>query len=149
MATVTQILTAVELGRRTLARSPEEWTLLESPHEAASCLSHSHGFGLVEQFGVVMLDTKHGFIRTTVLSVRTLDASLVCPRELCCAAAECGAAAVALFHSHRSRDPAPSTDDVALTRRLVGTGVLMGIDVIDYLVLADSRCGSFKGARGI
>ncbi len=146
---MTQISATVKLGRRTLAHSPEEWTLLESPHEAASCLSHSHGFGLVEHCGVVTLDTKHRFIRTTVLSMRTLDASLVCPRELFCAAAECGGAGVALFHSHPSGDSAPSTDEVAMTRRLVGTAVLMGIDVIDYLVLADSRCGSFKGAREI
>ena len=115
----------------------------------ASYLLPSHGSGPVEQFGVVMLDTKHRVIRTTVLSVGTLDASLVHPRELFRAAAECGAAAVVLFHNHPSGDPTPSADDMALTKRLVDAGVLMGIEVLDHIVLADSRYYSFKEARGI
>ena len=120
-----------------------------SPREVASYLLPSHGSGPVEQFGVVMLDTKHRVIRTTVLSVGTLDASLVHPREVFGAAAECGQAVVVLFHNHPSGDPTPSGDDVALTKRLVEAGVLMGIEVLDHVVLADSRYYSFKEARRI
>ena len=49
-----------------------------------------------------------------------------------------------LFHNHPSGDPEPSEDDVALTRRLVAAGVLMGIDVIDHVILADVRYYSFR-----
>ena len=49
-----------------------------------------------------------------------------------------------LFHNHPSGDPTPSADDVELTRRLVAAGVLMGIDVIDHVILADVRYYSFK-----
>jgi len=59
------------------------------------------------------------------------------------------AAAVALFHNHPSGDPTPSADDIALTKRLVEAGILMGIEVLDHVVLADSRYYSFKEARGI
>jgi DNA repair protein RadC len=148
-AKAAQILAAVELGRRTLARPLEERTLLGRPREVAWYLLPHHGSGPVEQFGVVMLDTKHRVIWTTVLSVGTLDASLVHPRELFRAALEDGAAAVVLFHNHPSGDPTPSADDMALTKRLVESGVLMGIEVLDHLVLADSRYYSFKEARGI
>ena len=148
-ARAAQIVAAVEIGRRTLARVPTDRCLLGSPREVASYLLPGHGAGPVEQFGVVMLDTKHRVIRTMVLSVGTLDASLVHPREVFRAAVESGAAAVVLFHNHPSGDPAPSADDVALTRRLVEAGVLMGIEVLDHVVLADAKYYSFKEAGAI
>ncbi len=143
-ARAAQILAAVELGRRTLARSPAERTLLRSPRDVAAYLLPRYGAGLVEQFGLLMLDTKHRVLRATVLSIGTLDASLVHPREVFRAAAAAGAAALVLFHNHPSGDPTPSVDDVALTERMVQAGTLMGIDVIDHVVLADVRYFSFK-----
>lgn len=143
-AKAAQILAAVELGRRTLARSPPERALLRSPREVATYLLPRYGAGSVEQFGVVMLDAKHRVIRATVLSVGTLDASLVHPREVFRAAAAGGAAALVLFHNHPSGDPTPSEDDVMLTDRMVQAGTLMGIDVIDHVVLGDVRYFSFK-----
>ena len=59
-------------------------------------------------------------------------------------AAAGGAAAIILFHNHPSGDPTPSSDDTALTARLVEAGVLMGIEVMDHLVLADAKYCSFK-----
>jgi DNA repair protein RadC len=91
-----------------------------------------------------MLDTKHRVLRATVLSVGTLDASLVHPREVFRAAAAAAAAALVLFHNHPSGDPTPSADDVALTARLVDAGALMGIEVVDHLVLGDTAYYSFK-----
>lgn len=148
-AKAAQILAAVELGRRTLSRAPSERALLSSPRDVASYLMPGHGSAPVEQFGVLMLDTKHRVIRATVLSIGTLDASLVHPREVFRAAAECRAAAVVLFHNHPSGDPSPSGDDLALTKRLVDAGVLMGIEVLDHLVLADAKYYSFKEAGRI
>ena len=91
-----------------------------------------------------MLDTKHRVLRATVLSVGTLDASLVHPREVFRAAAAGAAAALVLFHNHPSGDPTPSADNVALTARLVDAGALMGIEVVDHLVLGDAAYYSFK-----
>ena len=76
---------------------------------------------------MLLLDTKHRVLRTVVLSVGTLDASIVHPREVFGAAATAGAAALVLFHNHPSGDPKPSQDDVELTRRLAAAGILMGI----------------------
>lgn len=144
-----QILAAVELGRRIPARAPSDRPRSGNPRDVASYLLPSDGSGPVEQFGVVMLDTTHRVIRTTVLSIGTLDSSLVYPREVFRAVSECWAGAVVLFHNHPSGDPTPSPDDVALTKRLVDTSVLMGIVVLDYLVLADSKHFSFKEAGRI
>ena len=81
-AKAAQVLAAIELGRRTLTRAPSDRTLLGSPQDVAAYLLPGHGSGSVEQFGIVLLDTKHRVIRTAVLSVGTLDASLVHPREV-------------------------------------------------------------------
>ena len=143
-ARAAQILAAVELGRRTLTRAARERVQILSPRAAAEFLLPQYGNRPVEQFGVLLLDTKHRVLRTLVLSVGTLDASIVHPREVFGAAAAAGAAALVLFHNHPSGDPKPSQDDVQLTRRLAAAGVLMGIDVIDHVILADVGYYSFK-----
>jgi DNA repair protein RadC len=143
-ARAAQILAAIELGRRTLTRAARERAQLTTPRSVAEFLLPDYGNRPVEQFGVVLLDTKHRVLRTIVLSIGTVDASIVHPREVFGAAAAAGAAALVLFHNHPSGDPRPSADDVALTRRLVAAGVLMGIEVIDHVILADVRYSSFK-----
>jgi len=139
-----QILAAVELGRRTLRRQPDRRARLGSPREVAAFLLPAYGARAVEQFGIVLLDTKHRVLRTALLSVGTLDASLVHPREVFREAAGAGAAAIVLFHNHPSGDPTPSGEDAALTARLVEAGRLMGIEVVDHVVLADTRYCSFR-----
>jgi DNA repair protein RadC len=143
-ARAAQILAAIELGRRTLTRAVTERTQIRSARAAAEILLPQYGNRPVEQFGVLLLDTKRRVLRTVVLSVGTLDASIVHPRDVFGAAASAGAAALVLFHNHPSGDPKPSEDDVELTRRLTAAGVLMGIDVIDHLILADVRYYSFR-----
>jgi DNA repair protein RadC len=143
-ARAAQILAAVELGRRTLTRPTRDRVQITSARTVAELLLPLYGNRPVEQFGVLLLDIKHRVLRTVVLSVGTLDASIVHPRDVFGAAAAAGAAAVVLFHNHPSGDPRPSTDDVDLTRRLATVGMLMGIDVIDHVILADARYYSFK-----
>ena len=77
----------------------------------AELLLPQYGNRPVEQFGVVLLDTKHRVLRTTVLSVGTLDASIVHPREVFREAAAAGAAAIVLFHNHPSGDPEAEPSD--------------------------------------
>jgi DNA repair protein RadC len=143
-ARAAQILAAVELGRRTLTRAACERVQIANPRAAAEFLLPQYGNRSVEQFGVLLLDTKHRVIRTQVLSVGTVDSSIVHPREVFGAAAAAGAAALVLFHNHPSGDAKPSPDDVALTRRLAAAGILMGIAVVDHVILADVRYYSFK-----
>ena len=143
-ARAAQILAAVELGRRTLTRPLRERVQIVNARAAAEYLLPQYGSRSVEQFGVVLLDTKRRVIRTLILSVGTLDASIVHPREVFGEAAAAGAAALVLFHNHPSGDPRPSPDDLDLTRRLAAAGVLMGIEVVDHVILADVRYYSFK-----
>lgn len=142
-----QILAAVELGRRTLLRPAPEKALVLTPRDAAELLMPQFSAASVERFGVLLLDAKHRALRTRLLSVGTLDASVAHPREVFREAVRAGAAAVVLFHNHPSGDPTPSRDDVALTGRMVTAGEIMGIDVADHVILAETAYYSFKEAR--
>jgi DNA repair protein RadC len=148
-ARAAQILAAVELGRRTLVRGTADRPQLNAPEKLASYLLPQYGAAAVEQFGIVMLDTKHRIIRIKIVSIGSLDTTVVHPREVFREAALASAAAIALFHNHPSGDPTPSADDLALTRRMVSAGHIMGIDVVDHLILADQRYYSVVEAASL
>ena len=99
-ARAAQVLAAVELGRRTLARGQAERPNLRSPAQLAAYLLPQYGAGAVEQFGIVMLDTKHRMIRIKILSIGSLDTTVVHPREVFREATSASAAAIVLFHNH-------------------------------------------------
>ena len=138
-ARAARIIAAVELGRRTLIRAVADRPQLATPRQVAAYLLPQYGAATVEQFGIVMLDTRHRVIRIRIVSVGSLDSTIVHPREVFREAASASAAAIVLFHNHPSGDPTPSPDDLALTTRMVNAGSIMGIDVIDHLILADQR----------
>ena len=139
-----QVLAAVELGRRTLSHAPSARVQLRTPREAAAYLLPQFGSRPVEQFGLVLLDTKHRVLRATVLAIGSLNATGVQPREVFREAALGSAAFIVMFHNHPSGDPSPSPDDMELTRRLVAAGLVMGIEVVDHIILGDVRYWSFK-----
>ena len=143
-ARAAQLVAAVELGRRVAARGPSARVPLRSPHDAAAYLLPTFGARAVEQFGIVLLDSKHRVLRTTVVASGTLNSTIVHPRDVFREAMLGAAAAIVLFHNHPSGDPSPSPDDVELTRRLRAAGVLMGIEVVDHIVLGDARYCSLK-----
>jgi len=143
-AKAAQMLAAVELGRRTFFKLTELSPPLLSASEAAAFLAPRYGARGVEQFGILLLDTRHRVIRSCVLTVGVLDMSLVHPREVFREAALGGASALILFHNHPSRDPAPSHEDVMLTQRMVQCGEMMCMQVLDHLILADNRFFSFR-----
>ncbi len=96
-----------------------------------------------ERFVALFLDAKNRVLDTAVLSEGSLTASAVYPREVIQAALERRAAALIFAHNHPSGDPAPSADDVALTRRLVFVCRAVGITVHEHLVVGANRYYSF------
>jgi len=143
-ARAAQVLAAVELGRRSLSGGARERLQMTTPRSVAEHLLPQYGSRPVEQFGVLLLDTKHRVLRSTILSIGTLDASIVHPREVFREAIAGGAAAIVLFHNHPSGDPEPSREDTRLTQRLIAAGVLMGIGVLDHVILGEARYYSYR-----
>jgi DNA repair protein RadC len=148
-ARAAQLVAAVEAGRRTLLRGRRERVRIFTALDAARLLVPQFGNKPVEHFGVLLLDTRHQVVRTTLISIGTLDASIVHPREVFREATVAGAAAIILFHNHPSGDPRPSEDDILLTRRLMAAGELMGIAVLDHIVVAERGFHSLREAGNV
>jgi DNA repair protein RadC len=149
-ARAAQIIAAVELGRRTLVRAIAERPKLSTPRELATYLLPQYGTADVEQFGIVMLDTKHRVIRVRIVSIGSLDSTVVHPREVFREAASAAAAAIVLFHNHPSGDPTPSQDDARLTVRLCAAADVLDIGLLDHLIVGDAeRYFSFREAGAL
>lgn len=143
-----RLLAALELGTRVATDGGGEAPALASPEAAARHLLPRYAARPVETFGLLALDVRHRLRREAVVSVGCLTASLVHPREVFQEAVVSRAASLVLFHNHPSGDPEPSSEDLALTRRLAAAGTLMGIEVLDHLVLGAGRFVSLK-ERGV
>ena len=143
-ARAAQVVAAVELGRRTLMRAPSARVAFRSPRDVAAYLMPAFGALPTEQIGVVLLDTKHREIRTAIVAVGALNSAGALPRDVFRDATVAGAAAVVLFHNHPSGDPSPSPDDLRLTKHLAAAGTLLGIELMDHIILGETRYFSFK-----
>ena len=144
-ARAAQIVAAVELGRRTLTRAGRERIQITSPRVLAEMLLPQYGSRAVEQFGVVLLDTKHRVLRTTVVTVGTARREHRPPARDLPRGGERrrrGASCCSTIIRRAIRSRARMT--WLLTRRLVAAGVLMGIDVVDHVILADARYCSLR-----
>lgn len=97
-----------------------------------------------EHFWVLLLNTKSHIISMQEISVGSLSASVVHPREVFEMAVKHHAASMILIHNHPSGDPTPSREDIAVTERLVKAGKIMDIPVLDHVILGDNRYSSLK-----
>lgn len=111
--------------------------LMRTPGDSAAVFTTLLADQPTEVFAMLCLTTKHRVIAYHEVSRGTLDSVLVSPRDVFKAALLANAAAIVVGHNHPSGDPTPSPDDIALTRRLVEAGTLMGIDVLDHVVVGD------------
>jgi len=144
LAKALQISAAVELGRRIVRKSTDSKLQIRSADDAAEYVMDRLRHLKKEHFMTLHLDTKHGVIGEEIVSVGSLDASIVHPREIFKTAVKRSASAILCIHNHPSGDPTPSPEDVAVTRRLCEAGRLLGIDVLDHLVIGDGRYVSLK-----
>lgn len=96
-----------------------------------------------EVFGIITLDTKNKIISVHEISRGTLNESLVHPREVYKVALLHNANSIMLFHNHPSGDTTPSEADINITNRLVKSGELLGITVIDHIIVGDEEYLSF------
>jgi len=137
---------AIELARRLTDEPLERGQPIRSP---ADVQRHFRGClrGLQrESFHVLLLDGRHRLIAAEEVSVGTLTASLVHPREVFRDAIRNAAAALVLVHNHPSGDPSPSAEDRSVTERLRSAGCLVGIRVLDHVIVAESGYYSFREA---
>ncbi len=98
-----------------------------------------------EHFKLILLNTRNKIIRIGTISVGTLNASLVHPREVFKEALIHNAYSVILAHNHPSGDCEPSEEDIRITKRLRDAGSIMGVEVLDHIIVSTTSFFSFKG----
>ena len=126
---------AFTLARKMAAEMRAEAPLLDTPERIADLLREESRPQDVEQFRVVLLNTRRRLIGLETISQGTLDTLLVHPREVFKRAIAANASAVVLVHNHPSGDPTPSEADIKVTRDLIRAGQLLKIEVLDHVII--------------
>ncbi len=136
-----EIIACFELGKRLL--KGKNTTLLMSPKEVWQELKDLRDHKK-EHFVIFYLDSRNQEIKREIISVGSLNANLVHPREVFEPAVKNLTAQVILAHNHPSGDTEPSEDDLEINRRLVEAGKILGIEVIDHIIVCKSGYLSLK-----
>lgn len=143
-AKAVQIKAGIELGQRLAVMRQPETAIIRSPRDAAEVVMEQLRYLQKEHFVCLFLNTKNHIIAQETLSMGSLNASIVHPREVFRAAIKCSSASIVCVHNHPSGDPTPSSEDILITNRLVKAGELVGIDVLDHIVIGDGEFVSLK-----
>jgi DNA repair protein RadC len=138
---------ALELGRRLAAEHPEERPIVASPQDVMNLLGTEMSLLDQEQLRVVLLDTRNRVLSMPTVYAGNVNTSVVRVGELFRDAIRNNAVALVAVHNHPSGDPAPSSEDVAVTRLIVEAGKLLNVDVLDHIVIGGGRCVSLKERR--
>ncbi len=139
-----QILAAIELGKRMSQYKPDEYYVIRSPDDGANYVMEEMRVLKQEHFVVLFLDTKNRVIHRQTIFVGSLNASIVHPREVFREAVKRSAASIIVAHNHPSGDPSPSQEDIHVTKRLVDSGKIMGIEVLDHIIIGNRKFVSLK-----
>lgn len=144
LAKAAQIKAAIEIGKRLASLSQSERPVIKCPEDVRNLLMEEMRYLDKEYFKTILLNIKNQVIHVEDVSVGSLNSSIVHPREIFKIAIRRSSAALILVHNHPSGDPTPSGEDVEITRRLVESGKLLGIDVLDHIIIGDGRYTSLK-----
>lgn len=136
-----EIVACFELGKRLLKEKRTE--LFLKPEDVFIQLKDIRDHKK-EHFIILYLDTRNQEIKRDIISIGSLNASLVHPREVFEPAVRNTAAQIIISHNHPSGDPNPSAEDLHISRRLVEAGKIMGIEIIDHVIVSKTNYFSFK-----
>ena len=141
-----QILAAIELGKRLFKPKDEKEIYIHSPKDVLKETNNIKE-NKKENFVVLYLDARNKLIAKETVSIGTINASLVHPREVFEPAIRELTVQIILVHNHPSGDSQPSEDDLILTKRLIEAGKILGIEVIDHIIITKDKYFSFKEKR--
>jgi DNA repair protein RadC len=147
-AKASQIKAAFELAKRQDLEQDIPPYTIHNPQTLVKAIRASIQDKAKEHFKLVILNTRNKVTGIIPISVGTLNASLVHPREVFKEAIRGSAASVILVHNHPSDDLEPSEEDIKLTRRMVEAGNIMGIEVLDHIIITRNNYLSLK-SRGL
>lgn len=141
------VVAAFELARRLQTYPKEERRRLASADDVVALVRPELGLATREHFIGLYLDARNCLLSKRVIAIGSLNASLVHPREIFKTALAESAAALVLVHNHPSGDPAPSDEDVMITKNLIKVGELIGIEVLDHVIVTQHEYYSFAESQ--
>ena len=145
-ARASQMVAAFEVGRR-FAREPDTRRIsIRGPEDVARVFMEEMRHFDREHFKAALLNTKNQILKTVTVSIGSLNASIVHPREILKPAISASAASIILVHNHPTGDPTPSSEDIEFTKRFARCGELIGIHLLDHIVIGSGRYKSLKEA---
>jgi DNA repair protein RadC len=147
-AKASAIKAALEMGNRLKSDRLVSGERFTSPEQIYNHYHYAFRDRRKEYFMTLLLDGKNRIMKEVRISEGSLNQSIVHPREVFNPAVRESAAAVILVHNHPSGDPAPSREDMEITRRLKEAGELMGVRVLDHIIIGDGSFVSFT-AKGM
>lgn len=140
-----QLKALMELSRRIASSSGfRRDSVVKSPIDVNSLFMEEMRYLKKEVFKVVFLNTKNKIIKSIDISMGSLNASIVHPREVFSEAVKISCSGVIFIHNHPSGDPEPSGEDIETTHRLIEAGNILGIKVLDHIIIGDGRYISLK-----
>jgi DNA repair protein RadC len=144
IAKAAQIKASFELAKRENLETAEENFDIKNPEAVCRVISSSIKEKAKEHFKLILLNSRNKKIGISTISIGTLTTSLVHPREVFKDAITHSAASVILAHNHPSGDPEPSEDDLKITKKLVESGKILGVEVIDHIIVGKNNFYSFR-----
>jgi DNA repair protein RadC len=139
-----RVRAAIELGKRVVKAVRGRIRSVRCPEDAAGLVMEDMRHLDREHFKVILLDSKNAVISIETVSVGTVNASIVHPREALRPALEKSATSMVLVHNHPTGNVSPSREDILLTKRFEKCGRILGIDVVDHIIIGDGRYKSLK-----
>lgn len=140
-----QIVAVGEIGRRVFSRNENGAAILRTAREVFEYVADMRSLGK-EHLRGLYLNNHYKVIHDEVISIGTLDANIVHPREVFRPALEYAASAVILVHNHPSGECVPSGPDIAITGQLIKAGELIGIELIDHIIVTKERFASIPAS---
>jgi DNA repair protein RadC len=144
LATACRVRAAIELGKRVIKAGRGERRVIGCPADAASVVMEDMKHLDREHFRVILLDSKNAVISVETISIGTVNASIVHPREVLKPALEKSATSLILVHNHPTGSVSPSREDILLTRRFEKCGRILGIEIVDHIIVGDGNYMSMK-----
>ena len=142
------LMAAFELSRRIQMQS--KWLSdkkITSPQDVADIFIPYLRDDIKEKFLIVCLNSANKIIRYEIISIGSLNSSIVHPREVFKAAIENNSASIILLHNHPSGNPEPSNEDINITKKMIESGKIMDIPVFDHIIIARNSYTSFVEKR--
>lgn len=139
-----KIKSITELAIRMAKEKAQKELCFKQPETVAAYFMEELRHEEKEKILLLSLDNKLQLIEEYVLSVGTVNASLLSPREVFVQALKCKASYVMLLHNHPSGDPVPSRQDISITKKIKEAGVLVDIPILDHIIIGNGCYISLK-----